>query len=108
MGLGRVGAIVGPLVIGLLVSRGWQIGDTFAALGIPALCAALFTKLIAINRPTGQPIALLRPRARSFDRTHPTNEMRFVTHALGDKGIAECLPIGNNETHDQWKSSDDN
>src|SRR6516164_4807819 len=51
MGLGRVGAIVGPLVIGLLVSRGWQIGDTFAALGIPALCAALFTRLIAINRP---------------------------------------------------------
>jgi len=51
MGLGRVGAIVGPLVIGLLVRRGWQIGDTFAALGIPALCAALFTRLIAINRP---------------------------------------------------------
>jgi DNA repair exonuclease SbcCD nuclease subunit len=35
------------------VSRGWQIGDTFAALGIPALCAALFTSLIAINRPRG-------------------------------------------------------
>jgi AAHS family 4-hydroxybenzoate transporter-like MFS transporter len=50
IGLGRLGAIVGPLVIGLLVSRGWQIGDTFAALGIPALCAALFTRLIAINR----------------------------------------------------------
>ena len=51
MGLGRLGAIVGPLAIGLLVSRGWQIGDTFAALGIPSLCAALFTSLISINRP---------------------------------------------------------
>jgi AAHS family 4-hydroxybenzoate transporter-like MFS transporter len=53
MGLGRLGAIVGPLAIGLLVSRGWQIGDTFAALGIPALCAAMFTSLIAINRTLG-------------------------------------------------------
>jgi AAHS family 4-hydroxybenzoate transporter-like MFS transporter len=53
MGLGRLGAIVGPLAIGLLVSRGWQIGDTFAALGMPALCGALFTSLIAINRHPG-------------------------------------------------------
>jgi hypothetical protein len=53
MGLGRLGAIVGPLALGLLVGRGWQIGDTFAALGIPALCAALFTSLISINRARG-------------------------------------------------------
>jgi MFS transporter, AAHS family, 4-hydroxybenzoate transporter len=53
MGLGRLGAIVGPLATGLLVSQGWQINDTFAALGIPALCAALFTSLIATNRPRG-------------------------------------------------------
>jgi hypothetical protein len=39
--------------LGLLVSRGWQIGDTFAALGIPALGAALFTSLISVNRPRG-------------------------------------------------------
>jgi MFS family permease len=51
MGLGRLGAIAGPLAIGLLVSQGWQIGDTFAALGIPALCAALFTSLISVNQP---------------------------------------------------------
>jgi hypothetical protein len=38
-----------------------------------------------------KPIALLRPRAWSFDRTHPTNATRFVTHAPGDKGIAECI-----------------
>jgi AAHS family 4-hydroxybenzoate transporter-like MFS transporter len=46
MGLGRLGGIVGPLAIGLLVSRGWQIGDTFAALGMPALCGAVCTSLI--------------------------------------------------------------
>jgi MFS family permease len=53
MALGRLGAIAGPLAIGLLVSRGWQIGDTFAALGMPAPCGALFTSLIAINRHRG-------------------------------------------------------
>ncbi len=53
MGLGRLGGIVGPLAIGLLVSRGWPIGDSFAALALPALCAALFTSLLAINRLPG-------------------------------------------------------
>jgi len=41
---------VGPLAIGLLVNRGWQIGDCFAALEMAALCAALFTSVIGINR----------------------------------------------------------
>jgi len=50
MGLGRLGSFVGPLAIGLLVNRGWQVGDSFAAIGTPALCAALFTSLIGINR----------------------------------------------------------
>ena len=40
MGLGRLGSFVGPLAIGLLVNRGWQIGDCFAALGTAALYAA--------------------------------------------------------------------
>jgi MFS transporter, AAHS family, 4-hydroxybenzoate transporter len=50
MGLGRLGSFVGPLAIGLLVDRGWQIGDSFVALGAPALCAALCTSLMGINR----------------------------------------------------------
>ena len=50
MGLGRLGSFVGPLAIGLLVNRGWQIGDCFAALEMAALCAALFTSVIGINR----------------------------------------------------------
>jgi hypothetical protein len=53
MGLGRLGSFVGPLAIGLLVNWGWQIGDCFAALGTAALCAALFTSMIGINRSCG-------------------------------------------------------
>jgi AAHS family 4-hydroxybenzoate transporter-like MFS transporter len=52
MGLGRLGSFVGPLAIGLLVNRGWQVGDSFVALGVPALCAALFTSVIGINWPS--------------------------------------------------------
>jgi MFS transporter, AAHS family, 4-hydroxybenzoate transporter len=51
MGIGRLGSFVGPLAIGILVGRGWQIGDSFVALGTAALCAALSTSLIGINRP---------------------------------------------------------
>ena len=53
MGLGRLGSFVGPLAIGLLVNRGWQIGDCFATLEMTALCAALFTSVIGINRSCG-------------------------------------------------------
>src|SRR5258708_3168103 len=67
MGLGRLGSFVGPLAIGLLVSRGWQVGHSFVALGVPPLGAALFTSVIGINLPAGplKPIALLRPQARN-------------------------------------------
>ena len=51
MGVGRLGSFVGPLAIGLLGNRGWRVGDIFLAIGTPALCAALFTSLIGINRP---------------------------------------------------------
>ena len=50
MGLGRFGSFVGPLAIGLLVNQGWHVGQSFDAIGAPALCAALFTSLISINR----------------------------------------------------------
>jgi MFS transporter, AAHS family, 4-hydroxybenzoate transporter len=49
MGLGRFGSFVGPLAVGLLVNQGWHIGESFDAIGAPALCAALFTSLISIN-----------------------------------------------------------
>jgi MFS family permease len=41
MGLGRLGSFVGTLAIGLLFSRGWQVDDSFVAIGAPALCAAI-------------------------------------------------------------------
>ena len=51
LGLGRFGSFVGPLAMGLLLSRGWPVGDSFVAIGAPALCAALFTSQIGINPP---------------------------------------------------------
>jgi len=50
MGIGRFGSFVGPLAVGMLVSWGWQIGSTFAALAAPALWAALFTAMILPGR----------------------------------------------------------
>lgn len=50
MGLGRFGSFVGPLAIGLLVSKGWHVGESFGAIGVPAVCGALFTSLIGIKR----------------------------------------------------------
>ena len=50
MGLGRFGSFVGPLAIGLLVSKGWHVGESFGAIGAPAVCGALFTSLIDIKR----------------------------------------------------------
>jgi MFS transporter, AAHS family, 4-hydroxybenzoate transporter len=50
MGLGRFGSFVGPLVIGLLVSRGWDVGESFGAIGVPAVFGALFTSLIGMKR----------------------------------------------------------
>lgn len=50
MGIGRLGALVGPLAIGLFLERSSQVGNSFVALSVPALFAALFTGLIGINR----------------------------------------------------------
>ena len=49
IGLGRFGSFVGPLAIGLLVNQGWHVGESFDAIGAPALCAALFTSLISTD-----------------------------------------------------------
>jgi MFS transporter, AAHS family, 4-hydroxybenzoate transporter len=45
-GWGRFGSFVGPLAIGALVAHAWRIDHTFLALGLPPLCAALFTRLL--------------------------------------------------------------
>jgi AAHS family 4-hydroxybenzoate transporter-like MFS transporter len=41
LGIGRIGAIVGPLVAGLLLSRHWSARDLFIAAAIPALISAI-------------------------------------------------------------------
>jgi len=46
MGLGRLGSFVGPLAVGALVAAGWLSGSIFAALGAPALLAALGIALL--------------------------------------------------------------
>jgi hypothetical protein len=66
MGLSRIGSFVGPLAIGILVGRGWQISDSFVALGTAALCAALSTSLIGINRGP-QLAGPLKPIASHFE-----------------------------------------
>jgi AAHS family 4-hydroxybenzoate transporter-like MFS transporter len=63
MAWGRFGSFVGPLAIGMLVSRGWPIDDTFAALGVPAIWAALFTRLLSCEsatEPTGGAVVPVR------------------------------------------------
>ena len=91
MGLGRLGAIVGPLAIGLLVSRGWQIGDTFAALGMPALCAALFTSLIAINRARG---AAAADRVADGRRRGALTGLTPTKKLLAERGLLINLASG--------------
>ena len=41
--VGRFGSFAGPLLMGMLVARGAGIGPAYAALGAPALLAAIFT-----------------------------------------------------------------
>jgi MFS transporter, AAHS family, 4-hydroxybenzoate transporter len=50
IGLGRFGSFVGPLAVGALVDKGWDIGSIFVALAAPALAAALFTSMIGPGR----------------------------------------------------------
>jgi AAHS family 4-hydroxybenzoate transporter-like MFS transporter len=41
LGVGRVGAIIGPLLIGELIRRQWSMPDIFRAVAIPALISAV-------------------------------------------------------------------
>ncbi len=50
--------------IGLIVDQGWQIGDSFVALGTAALCSALAKSLIGVNRPRNSQASKQRGQAR--------------------------------------------
>ena len=43
LGVGRVGSIVGPLLVGIMLKLGWGPRSIFLAGAIPALCAAAAT-----------------------------------------------------------------
>ncbi len=46
VGAGRIGAVVGPLVGGILIGLGWSLSANFIAFAVPALLAGLITLLI--------------------------------------------------------------
>jgi MFS transporter, AAHS family, 4-hydroxybenzoate transporter len=54
-----------------------KIGDSFVALGPPALCAALFTSLIGINRPRGSGLEFRRQRTSQCLVEHEQNSNRI-------------------------------
>jgi MFS transporter, AAHS family, 4-hydroxybenzoate transporter len=65
LGIGRVGAIVGPLIGGALLDMKWSAGEVFLTAAAAALCAALAA--FSLSRLAGvavQEPASLPPRAR--------------------------------------------
>jgi AAHS family 4-hydroxybenzoate transporter-like MFS transporter len=46
VGLGRAGSFIGPLLIGMLLGRGWSVADVFTAVAAPAALAALTAGLM--------------------------------------------------------------
>ncbi|TAE23007.1 MAG: MFS transporter [Cytophagales bacterium] len=49
VGAGRIGAVVGPMVGGLLISAGWSMPAAFIAFAVPALAAGVITVLINVK-----------------------------------------------------------
>ena len=65
LGIGRVGAIVGPLIGGALLDMKWSAGEVFLAAAVAALCAALAA--FALSRLAGvavERVGSLPPRVR--------------------------------------------
>jgi MFS transporter, AAHS family, 4-hydroxybenzoate transporter len=49
VGAGRIGAVVGPMVGGVLIGAGWSMSSNFIAFAIPALLAGVITVLIKVK-----------------------------------------------------------
>jgi AAHS family 4-hydroxybenzoate transporter-like MFS transporter len=47
IGVGRIGSIIGPLLVGALIARGWAVPDIYLAIALPALMATGFIWLLA-------------------------------------------------------------
>lgn len=52
VGAGRIGAVVGPLVGGVLIALGWSLVANFMAFALPAFLAGLITLLIRVPDPS--------------------------------------------------------
>ena len=50
IGAGRLGAVLAPMVAGILIGAGISITMNFIIFAIPALIAALFTYIISISK----------------------------------------------------------
>jgi AAHS family 4-hydroxybenzoate transporter-like MFS transporter len=51
MGMGRVGQVFGPVLIGVLVGMGYKIGGIFYAAALPCFIGALFLVFLYFARP---------------------------------------------------------
>src|SRR5205807_5013422 len=51
MGMGRVGQVFGPVLIGVLVGMGYKVGGLFYAAAVPFFIGALFLVLLYFARP---------------------------------------------------------
>lgn len=51
IGIGRVGAIISPLIAGLLLDSGWDVDKTFLLFAIPFVIAVITVSRIAIPKP---------------------------------------------------------
>jgi len=47
IGVGRIGSIVGPLIVGTLIAGGWLVPEIYLAIALPAIAAAGFVWLLA-------------------------------------------------------------
>lgn len=65
LGIGRIGAIVGPLAVGYLLTAGWSAAAVFGVLAVPMLVGA--TAIAAMGRVYG-----LAPTERQVDAAAPS------------------------------------
>ena len=66
LGIGRIGAILGPLAVGYLLTSGWASGAVFAALAVPMLVGA--SAILAMRRTYGE-----APAERAASPGRPSN-----------------------------------
>lgn len=55
LGIGRVGGILGPIVVGFAVAAGWSTAQLFGALAVPMLVAAVTVLALARRRHHNEP-----------------------------------------------------